>query len=282
MGSNGPETKFDGYDLIPLKDMLGSAKPGRLQEVSQHWTNVHAELTQAVQDLQKAVEHATANWEGDAASAFTRKAGELQTSLSNTAAHAQNTSAALNVAGQALQQAQGNMKQVHVPGMWESGTKLLGDGFDRSDAQFKADLASGMNRIDAVNKNQDDLSATEIQHQYAIGIMEYLGPEYNKAASLMADDVDSYDDTRHGFPPPPENPVTPSSVSPSPMPTPAYPDSPSSGGPGGHATLPGGLPHGMDPSNPNLPTVPGQTLPGGAIPHPGGVVQPPSTGIDGW
>src|SRR5690242_6686348 len=129
-------SQFEHEDLIPLKRMLEHSRPERLHEVSQHWTNVHQELEQAVADLQRAVQHATANWEGAAADGFTKRAATLQTSMTNTAAHAQNTSSAMKFAGDALQQSKATMAQIQVPSTFDRGAKLLGDGFDRSDAQF--------------------------------------------------------------------------------------------------------------------------------------------------
>ncbi|GJF30112.1 hypothetical protein KNE206_28120 [Kitasatospora sp. NE20-6] len=276
-------TAFDQHDLIPLKRMVEHSRPERLQEVGEHWANVQKELEQAVRDLRLAVQHATANWEGDAADGFTKRAGVLGTSMSNTAAHAQNTSSAMKFAGEALQQTKATMAQIKVPSTFDSGLKLVGDAFDRSDAQFKADVAGGMDRISAVNKNYSELSATEIAHQYAIGVMEHLGPQYTQAAGYLKSPMkDDHHEPATAYPPEPENPVPPSTV-PRPPVAPKYPngvpDDRSSGGSGSGDSQ--GSKH-SDPSGPTMPTPAPQpgypTTPNPDLPT--GPVRPPSTGID--
>ncbi|MEV6206033.1 WXG100 family type VII secretion target [Kitasatospora sp. NPDC051914] len=274
-------SKFEHEDLIPLKRMIEHSRPERLHEVSQHWTNVQKELEQAITDLQRAVQHATANWEGAAADGFTKRATLLQSSMTNTAAHAQNTSAAMKYAGQALQQAKETMAQIKVPSTFDRGVKLVGDGFDRSDAQFKADLAGGMDRISAVNKNYGELSATEISHQYAIGVMEHLAPQYTQAAGYLKTPMKN---DRHEppteYPPQPENPVPPNTVCPPPVP-PKYPN----GVPDDRSDKPGQVdpqgPKQQIPHTPAIPTpLPGDRPPGSTPGIPTGPVNPPSTNID--
>ncbi|WP_052681816.1 WXG100 family type VII secretion target [Saccharothrix sp. ST-888] len=291
------KTSFDKYDLVPLKGMLESSNPGRLKEVSDHWKSVEAELRSAATDLQQAVQHATQNWEGTASQGFVRRAGEIQTSMTNTADHAASTSTAINFAGTALDQAASSMKQITVPSSVDSGLKFVSDLGDRSDAQFKADLAGGMDRFAAVNKNYDQLSATEISHQYAIGVMEQLGPQYTQAAGYLNTPGESgYGGREQGFPPKPENPA-PVGVAPEPMPS--MPHNPTPQGPGGSDGQGGqggggnvgtpGMP-GYQP--PNLPPQHNPTYPTGPVTpgHPGGpggpvgsmppIVPPAHTGID--
>ncbi|KPC74359.1 hypothetical protein ADL35_26515, partial [Streptomyces sp. NRRL WC-3753] len=102
------------YALIPLKNMVSGSNPGRIKEVGQHWQNVHEELTQAAADLQAAIEHATANWTGEASQGFATKGGQIQQGMVNTAAHAQNTSVAMNYAATALEQTKSTMSQIKV------------------------------------------------------------------------------------------------------------------------------------------------------------------------
>jgi len=268
------KSNFEHEDLIPLKRMVEHSNPGRLHEVSDHWKSVETELRSAAEDLQKAVQHASEHWEGTAAQGFTTRAGQIQTSIANTADHAANTSSAMKFAGDALQQTKDTMGKVRVPSSFESGAKWVSDLGDRSDAQFKADLASGMDRFAAVNKNRDELSATEISHQYAIGIMEHLGPQYTQAAAYLKTPPDGIDGGE-GYPPKPENP-TPQQITPQPTPQPHYPESPN--------TPPSNQPGHIDPhtptgpGHPTMPTPPIGTPPIGTQTPP--VVHVPGTGID--
>ncbi|QKW19743.1 hypothetical protein HUT16_12335 [Kitasatospora sp. NA04385] len=241
-------TQFDNYALIPLKNMVGGSDPGRIKEVGQHWQNVQQELMQAAADLQAAIEHATANWTGKASQGFAAKGAQIQQGMTATAAHAQNTSVAMTYAGTALEQTKEVMGRIKVPSFMDRVGKTLSDGFASSDEGFKRDLASGMNRIDAVNKNAQDLSATEVAHQYAIGVMEHLGPQYTEAVKLMGDQKDGVSEPSQNFPPDPPVSVAPPGHTPPSMPNPKYPE-------------------GVPPQQPTQPTQPGQSLPG--INHPG-------------
>ncbi|MEV4558990.1 WXG100 family type VII secretion target [Kitasatospora sp. NPDC049285] len=277
------KTPFDRYDLIPLKDMVQHSSPDRIREVGQHWVSVHQELTQVAADLQAAVQHATTHWDGAAAQGFAQKGGQIQESLVNTAAHAQNTSVAMNYAATALQQTKSTMSSIKVPDFWDRVGKTLSDGFASSDEGFKRDIASGMNRIDAVNKNAHDLSATEVAHQYAIGVMEHLGPQYIQAADYLDHPPSEKPvDSSKPFPPAPTNPVPPPGHTPPSMPMPKYPEGPPQQTPP-QQVVPG-PPDGPKPT-PWHPTGPVQP-PGGPIVPPGGPViappvQPPGTEITG-
>ncbi|WP_051732686.1 WXG100 family type VII secretion target [Kitasatospora phosalacinea] len=251
-------TQFDNYALIPLKNMVSGSNPGLIKEVGQHWQNVHQELMQAAADLQAAIEHATANWTGAAAQGFAAKGAQIQQGMTATAAHAQNTSVAMNYAGEALEQTKSTMDRIKVPSFMDRVGKTLSDGFASSDAGFKRDLASGMNRIDAVNKNAEDLSATEVAHQYAIGVMEHLSPQYIEAVKLLGDG--SVSEPSQNFPPDPPTTVAPPGHTPPSMPTPKYPE-------------------GVPPQQPTQPTQPGQSLPG--INHPGLPGIPNQPGLPG-
>ncbi|WP_073815377.1 WXG100 family type VII secretion target [Kitasatospora sp. CB01950] len=274
------KTSFDNYSLIPLKNMVGHSSPQQIRDVGDHWKSVHEELTQVAADLQQAVQHATTHWEGAAAQGFAQKGGQIQQSLSNTAAHAQNTSVAMDYAATALQQTKSTMAQIKVPSFMDRVGKTLSDGFASSDEGFKRDVASGMNRIDAVNKNAHDLSATEVAHQYAIGVMEHLGPQYTEAASyLESPPKKNYDGGLEAYPPPPQV-SPPAGHTPPSSPMPQYPE--------GHPKdlpPPGYVP----PKNPGqqVPWSPGQvdpTQPTHTVPplNPGQPWKPPSTGLDGW
>ncbi|MFF0297546.1 WXG100 family type VII secretion target [Kitasatospora sp. NPDC004614] len=276
------KTPFDSYALIPLKDMVGHSSPDRIREVGDHWKNVHQELNDVAAKLQEAVQHASANWEGAAAQGFAQKGGQIQQSLTNTAAHASNTSVAMDYAATALQQTKSTMGQIKVPSLWDRAVKTVNDGFASSDEGLKRDLASGMNRIDAVNKNAHELSATEVAHQYAIGVMEHLGPQYLEAASYLDNPPASVGDggTREAYPPPPQVSPPPGHTPPS-SPMPKYPE--------GHPKdlpPPGYVPPG-DPRAP-MPGIPNQPNPlppghGGMVPPPGQPWTPPAgTGLDGW
>ncbi|MFJ5926276.1 WXG100 family type VII secretion target [Kitasatospora sp. NPDC092948] len=276
------KSSFDHYALIPLKDMVGHSSPQQIRDVGEHWKSVHQELTQVAADLQQAVQHATTHWEGAASQGFAQKGGQIQQSLTNTAAHAQNTSVAMDYAATALQQTKSTMSQIKVPSFMDRVGKTLNDGFASSDEGFKRDLASGMNRIDAVNKNAHDLSATEVAHQYAIGVMEHLGPQYAEAASyLESPPKKDYDGGLEAYPPPPQASPPPNQIPPS-SPMPKYPE--------GHPKdLPSTPPGYTPPQGPGqqTPWSPGQvdpTPPSHTLPpiNPGQQWNPPSTGLDGW
>ncbi|MGW4383090.1 PPE domain-containing protein [Kitasatospora sp. NPDC004531] len=278
------KTPFDQYDLIPLKNMVGNSSPQQIRDVGEHWKSVHQELNEVATQLQQAVQHATTHWEGAAAQGFAQKGGQIQQSLTNTAAHAQNTSIAMDYAASALQQTKSTMGGIKVPGFWDRVGKTLSDGFASSDEGLKRDLASGMNRIDAVNKNAHELSATEVAHQYAIGVMEHLGPQYTEAASYLDNppEGDWGGGSGEAYPPPPTV-APPAGHTPPNIPMPQYPeghpkDLPPPGyvppkDPGQQVPSPWS-PGQVEPRPPGTP--PTQTLPGWKPPT------PPSTGLDGW
>ncbi len=274
--------EYEGQALIPLKGMLKNAKPGNLKTAADHWGKASADLESAAQELQAALDHARANWDGAASDGFAKKAAEIQASLNNTAQHAAKTSSAMHLASDALKAAQSTMGSISVPSSFESGVKFIGDLGDRSDAQFKADLAGGMDRFAAVNKNYDELSATEIQHQYAIGTMEYLAPYYQQAAAEMPEPPKQAWQTGTAFPPPPDDPGGKGSIPPVSPPPPMLPPKlpPQQTNPPGF--VPGHQPTVPTPGVPQ-PTDPGQhkeTIYPGIDPvRP---VTPPSTGLDGW
>ncbi|MFD8593914.1 WXG100 family type VII secretion target [Kitasatospora sp. NPDC059646] len=275
------KTRFDSYALIPLKGMVSNSSPEQIREVGRAWQSVHAELTQAAADLQAAIEHATANWSGAAAQGFAAKGAQIQQGMANTAAHAQNTSAAMNYAATALAQTKSTMAQIKVPTFMDRVGKTLSDGFASSDEGFKRDLASGMNRIDAVNKNAHDLSATEVAHQYAIGVMEHLGPQYLEAASYLDGGPSSITDPSKGFPPDPPATICPPGHTPPNVPMPQYPEGhpkdlpPPGYVPGHQPTVPmPGIPQPTDPGQHKETIYPGI--------DPSRPVTPPSTGLDGW
>ncbi|MGW2399771.1 PPE domain-containing protein [Kitasatospora sp. NPDC001664] len=268
----GSRSYFEGHALIPLQRMLSGSNPGRLKEVADHWKNVDAELRAAADDLQKAVEHARQSWEGKAAEGFTQAATRIQQSLTNTASYAVRTSTAMDFAGKVLEQSKSVMGDIEVPSRLESGIKLVGDLGQRSDAQFKADLAGGMDRAAAVNKNYDELSATEIAHQRAIVVMEHLAPQYQDAVTFLgAPPYDDRDDPRKPFPSEPSEKLTPPPVKPQPHIAPPTPNNPGGNDKPGW-TPPGGTPGMPKPDGPHSPTLPtgptGPGVPDGRVPTP--------------
>ncbi|MFJ8044926.1 WXG100 family type VII secretion target [Kitasatospora sp. NPDC096147] len=288
----GSRSYFEDHALIPLQGMLSGSNPGRLKEVADHWKNVDAELRAAADDLQKAVQHALQNWEGKASEGFTQAATRIQSSLTNTASYAVRTSSAMEYAGKVLEQSKSTMADIDVPSDFESGMKWVGDLGQRSDAQFKADLAANMDRAAAVNKNYDELSATEIAHQRAIVVMEHLAPQYKEAVDFLGKPPagDYSEDPRKPFPAEPTPPQTPPQPKPQPRITPPTPNVPPGGSDRPGWTPPGtpGMPKPDAPNSPNLPGTPGgpgtpdNTRPGVHLPTPGGprldsVVPPVST-----
>ncbi|WP_441245879.1 WXG100 family type VII secretion target [Kitasatospora sp. McL0602] len=292
------KTHFDQYAFHPLRDMVGHSSPDRLKEVGAHWSSVHEELQSAAEDLKSAVAHAMQNWQGSSAEGFAKSAEDIHVSMVNTAAHAQNTGSAMAYAGEALHQTKTAMSSIHDPSSLGSAWKFVTDGGDRSDAQFKADLASGMPRLEALNKNKDQLSAGEITHQNAIAVMENLSPQYIAAAQLMdPPQGDRGGDKR--FPPAPDQ--GPIGTSPTPV-TPVnnphiQPVSPPGGGSGGPGGGPVPAPYHPGPTPTPYHPAPVPVGPGGPITptppyHPGPVtpvgpigtvppIDPPKLGIDG-
>ncbi|MER5638970.1 hypothetical protein ABT095_18645 [Kitasatospora sp. NPDC002227] len=259
-------TAFDQYDLVPLQNMLRDSDPGRLSTVSGHWTTVHQDVVQAAEELGQAVGHALQSWRGAAAESFADRGERLRTRLANTAEYARSASDAMGAAGTALKAAKAVMGTISVPSGWERGWKLTRDGFNRSDEEFRADLAKGVDRITALDRHYDSMSATEIAHQHAISTMEHLAPHYLEAAAHLEvpDSYAGYQD----YPPPPPNPTPAGGIPVRPMPRlrtpdaagPARADGHGSDGRAGGAGLP--------------PTPSGSGGPGAA--------GPVSTGLDGW
>ncbi|MFJ6215324.1 WXG100 family type VII secretion target [Streptomyces sp. NPDC092296] len=210
-------TNFEHWDLIPIKQMVENSRPERLEEVAGHWMSVKAELDAASRDLKAATDHITAHWEGSAADGFAQRSAVLQESITNTGLHAQNTSHALTYASQSLQVAKTDMASIHLPSTWEKGKDKLLDG-KRDDTRFRADIAAGMDRDTAVQRNAGSLSLLEERHQQAIAVMERLAPQYKSASQAMQPPPDDgIHDPRVPYPPAPPTPIrSPGDVGPAP------------------------------------------------------------------
>ncbi|MFF4651442.1 WXG100 family type VII secretion target [Streptomyces sp. NPDC001380] len=209
-------TNFEHWDLIPIKQMVENSRPERMDEVADHWMSVKRELDTAARELKAATDHIAAHWEGSAADGFAQRSAVLQESISNTGLHAENTSHALRHASRSLQAAKTEMASIHVPSTWEKAKDKLGDG-SRSDTQFRADVAAGMDRDAAVQRNSGSLSLLEERHQQAIAVMERLAPQYKAASNVMVPPDSSGKGHLNPIPSPPKQRInSPGDVGPAP------------------------------------------------------------------
>jgi uncharacterized protein YukE len=229
-GNDGYTTNFEGTGgLLDLRSMIMNADPDGVQRVSVQWSNIGLLLDQTAGDLGTHVNNLLQNWTGASADAFRANAEDLNTSITNGAQYAHQTSTAMSDASLALAEAQAKMPS--MPSDWARLKRSVGG---ESDIQFHEDAAThGLSW--AVQHDGSNLSAVEQAHQKAVVVMEEVGTKYNAASALLADKPPPYDGGGGVWPAPPSGP-TGSPVS---QPKGAVPGSPGQGGipgSGGDAT----------------------------------------------
>ncbi|MFM9373055.1 WXG100 family type VII secretion target [Streptomyces sp. Da 82-17] len=257
-GMGGPdrsqiETPFMKMSIPELRSMILDADPDRIYEVSQHWKKVHEILSggeaggEPAKDsvagmLKKAVEDVLEHWQGEAANSFARKAGEIQTKVSNGALWAKHNADNMEAVQKDLRTSREKMREVEEPGFWDRAWDKMWDD-ERSDEQLLEDIKKGASTEAAAKANADSLSAGKEAQLQGVAIMEQLAVNY-KAYSGRVDGTD------------PKDPFSPPDPS-TPMPTPVVPSGPGGSGPGAAGSAPkpwsAGPPKGIG----SAPTVPG-------------------------
>jgi hypothetical protein len=234
----GFKTQFMEYSVNGLRKMILDSDPGTISTVGDHWKSVHQTLsggdgdgktgavdTQSANgsiagDLQKAVDDVTAHWEGQAAEAFKRRAGEIVVQIQNGAAYANFTAQQLFAISTDLDAAITKMSDIHEPSKLESGgDKLNDDG--RDDTQAMKDLAAGASADAVAQANEKNLSLGMERKLQAVAVMENLATNYKVYTSNL--EKNKWIDDEKSITPPNNN-VT--------MPPPITVPSGSAGGPG--------------------------------------------------
>jgi uncharacterized protein YukE len=182
-GRDGFTTNFEGSGgLLDLRSMVMHADPDAIDKVSTQWTTIGAALDESAAALGSHVDNLLQNWTGQSADAFRENAVALNTSLTNGAQYAHQTSAAMKDASFALSEAQREMPD--MPSHWDRFTRAVTS--ESGDIQFKQDAASqGLDY--AVQHDGAQLSAVEQAHQKAVLVMEKVGAKYNAASALLSD-----------------------------------------------------------------------------------------------
>ncbi|MGW3120318.1 hypothetical protein ACWDBW_24775 [Streptomyces sp. NPDC001107] len=233
------KTQFMEYSVNGLRNMIMHSDPGTISTVGDHWKSVHQVLsggdgdgkTGAVDtksvpgsiagDLEKAVKDVLEHWEGQAAEAFQRRAGELAVQLRNGAAHANFTAHQLFAISADLDHAKSEMEGIHEPSMAESASDRMNDD-GRNDAQAMKDLAAGVSAKVVAKANEKNLSLGMERKLHAVGVMETLASNYKVYTNNLKPGGGIVDDPRQVAPP--RTDVT--------MPPPIPMPSPSASGPG--------------------------------------------------
>ncbi|GHK04763.1 hypothetical protein ACWEWI_17860 [Streptomyces sp. NPDC003753] len=189
------KTDFMEYSVNGLRKMILDSDPGTISTVGDHWKSVHQILsggdgdgkagavdTESAKgsiagDLQKAVDDVLEHWEGQAAEAFKRRAGEIGVQIRNGAAYANFTAEQLFAISTDLDSAKTRMQDIHEPSKLESaGDKMNDDG--RDDAQAMKDLAAGASADTVAKANEKNLSLGMERKLQAVAVMEELATNY--------------------------------------------------------------------------------------------------------
>ncbi|GGX34600.1 hypothetical protein [Streptomyces chryseus] len=252
--ANGGKTSFDRNALrtqfmqegIPeLRKMILDSDPDAIYEASLSWKQVHNILSGGDGDgasggvdavsskdsvagmLQTAVDNVMEHWEGDAARAFQRKAGEITQKVVNGGAFANLASAQMDAVQKDLRAAKEKMRDVKVPSGWDSFWNKMGDSGGRDDAMLKEDVKNGVSADAARKANEEMLSAGKEAQLQGVAVMESLAANYQVYAKNL--NSQAKHDPKDPFAPP-SNDVT--------MPPPVTMPSPSGGAPGAAGSAP--------------------------------------------
>ncbi|WP_328438226.1 hypothetical protein OHA71_15650 [Streptomyces sp. NBC_00444] len=185
--SGRPETKTDfiEYSLVELKAMLASADPDLLNTTSENWGKVHDILVGGKGDslgiagaLDKAVKEVLEHWEGDAATAFSREAANVSTSIRNAAWHADLNRSQMADASTQLRIAKTEVDSLQEPGALEKGldnlTEITTDGSNANAALAKGDKSAAQ----IAHEYESDIGSSRYVQLRAVGAMETLGANY--------------------------------------------------------------------------------------------------------
>ncbi|WP_260636102.1 hypothetical protein [Streptomyces angustmyceticus] len=192
---------FHHHGLDALRAMIENAHPEGIETSGQHWRasadrlageDGHGGIRKSFMD---AVDHATAHWEGSAAEAFRKEAGNVLKKIDRTYGHARvvervliGTRALGPETGVAhnLREAKKAMSKIKNPGIVDRATDEKGD-----DSQFKRDMANPkMDARMALELNRDSLSLTKERQVEAVVVMDELAHHYDGQAQVLKEGVD--------------------------------------------------------------------------------------------
>jgi hypothetical protein len=188
-------TDFISYSVNGLRKMILDSKPGDVSEVGTHWKSVHNVLSGGDGDgktggvdavsakdsvagaLQTAVDNVMEYWEGEAAEAFRRRAGEIATQIRNGAAYANFTAEQLFAISKDLDAAKTKMEDIKEPSLAERASDRLNDD-GRDDTQMRRDYAAGASAETVAQANEKNLSLQMERRLQAVAVMEELAVNY--------------------------------------------------------------------------------------------------------
>ncbi|WP_404816724.1 hypothetical protein [Streptomyces thermolineatus] len=192
-GLDSHETPFRDIDLTRLKNMVANSNPDAIEDVAESWKWIYKALVVGVdgdpsvkEQLEDAVNAALRSWEGASADAFAKSARKIITNVKNGAPQVDRTAETLRFAAKSLRTYKSQLDQVNPPNDWERGADKVGDLFQRSDDDLKADFDSGNSTTDALEKNRGQLSLDKERQLEGAIIMEYLGAAYMTSAKVIS------------------------------------------------------------------------------------------------
>ncbi|MFF4504197.1 hypothetical protein [Streptomyces sp. NPDC001401] len=185
--SGRPETKTDfiEFPLVKLKAMLADADPEAVKTTGENWGMVHDILVGGKGDslgiagaLDKAVKEVLEHWGGDAATAFSKEAAKVSTSIRNAAWQADLNRSQMADASTQLRIAKTVVDHLEEPGVLEKGlddlTEITTDGSNANAALAKGDKSAAQ----IADEYESDIGSSRYVQLKAVGAMETLGANY--------------------------------------------------------------------------------------------------------
>ncbi|GHH16628.1 hypothetical protein [Streptomyces lanatus] len=185
--SGRPETKSDFIEcsLVQLKAMLADADPDTVETTGKHWGTVHDILVGGKTDslgiagaLDKAVKEVLEHWGGDAATAFSKEAAKISTSIRNAAWYADLNRSQMADASVQLRIAKNLVDDLQEPGALEKGldnlSEITTDGSNANAALARRDKSAEQ----IADEYESDIGSSRYVQLKAVGAMETLGANY--------------------------------------------------------------------------------------------------------
>ncbi|QHC25164.1 hypothetical protein [Streptomyces sp. GS7] len=211
------ETNFAEMDMDTMKDMVKASNPTEVHNVARGWEDVHTQLVGGSGGgikgaFDAAVNEVLQSWHGAAAEKFKAQAEVISKKIADGATYADYTSRAMKSAATFLEQMKPDIESMEKPSGANSFVKYMEDGGSRDDSGLKRDLADpNVSTQQALDNNQDNLSAGKAQQLRCAVKMENLGAAYVSQAKAMGtwkknlghvDDHKDYPGSPAGDPPP--------------------------------------------------------------------------------
>lgn len=177
------------FDMDQMKDMVRDANPETVKTVAEAWTALSKDLVGAdgiKANLDAAVEHVLAHWEGQSADLFRARAQAISKKITDSSKYADYTSQSLKGAAAKLEEIKPQVMAMEKPSKLASGADFVGNLGDR-DGGPAADNAirGGASSQQALDDNAGSLSEGKERQLQMAAKMETLGAAYNSRAAEM-------------------------------------------------------------------------------------------------